>query len=38
VGPYGFPWLTFTAFVVIDISILIAIIWALVDIRRERQQ
>jgi hypothetical protein len=37
-GPFNFPWLTFLAFVVIDISILIAIVWALIDIRRERQQ
>lgn len=37
-GPFDFPWLTFLAFVVIDISILIAIVWALIDIRRERQQ
>jgi hypothetical protein len=37
-GPFNFPWLTFAAFFVIDISILIAIIWALLDIRREKQQ
>lgn len=37
-GPYNIPWLTFTAFFVIDASILIAIIWALMDIRREKQQ
>ena len=37
-GPFNFPWLTFLAFVVVDVSIVIAIIWALVDIRRERQQ
>jgi hypothetical protein len=38
VGPFNFPWLTFLAFVVIDVSILIAIIWALNDIKREKQQ
>jgi hypothetical protein len=38
VGPFNFPWLTFLAFVVIDVSIVIAIVWAIVDIRRERQQ
>ena len=38
VGPFNFPWLTFLAFIVIDISILIAIVWALIDIRREQQQ
>ena len=37
-GPFNFPWLTFLAFIVIDISILIAIVWALIDIRRELQQ
>jgi hypothetical protein len=37
-GPFNFPWLTFLAFVVVDISILVAVIWALVDIRRERKQ
>jgi hypothetical protein len=36
-GPFNFPWLTFLAFIVIDISILIAIIWALIDIRREQK-
>ena len=37
-GPFNYPWLTFFAFVVIGVSIVIAISWALVDIRRERQQ
>ena len=36
-GPFNIPWVTFLAFVVIDVSILIAIIWALVDIKREQQ-
>jgi hypothetical protein len=35
-GPLNMPWPTFLAFVVINISIIIAAVWALVDIRRER--
>lgn len=34
-GPFNMPWLTFLAFVVIDLSIVIAIVWALLDIRKD---
>ena len=37
VGPFNFPWPTFLAFVVIDVSVVIAVVWAVLDIRRERQ-
>jgi len=35
-GPFNFPWLTFTPFIVIGISILAAVLWALNDIRKGR--
>jgi hypothetical protein len=34
-GPFNFPLLTFLAFVVTAASILLAVVWALVDRRRE---
>ncbi|MCK4538274.1 MAG: hypothetical protein KAV42_05700 [Candidatus Krumholzibacteria bacterium] len=33
-GPFNMPWLTFSAFIVVDISVLIAIIWVVMDIRK----
>lgn len=36
-GPLNTPWLTFLAFVVTDVSILIAVIWALADWKRDRE-
>lgn len=35
-GPFNFPWPTFLAFVVIGASIAVAVVWAVVDVRRER--
>ena len=34
-GPFNMPWLTFSAFIVIDISILAAIVWAVMDIMKD---
>lgn len=34
-GPFNFPWLTFLAFVVTAASILLAVVWAVLDRRRE---
>lgn len=36
-GPFNMPWLTFLAFVVIDVSFVVAVVWALLDIRRDRE-
>lgn len=33
-APFNMPWLTFFAFIVIDISIIASIIWAVLDIRK----
>ena len=33
-GPFNMPWLTFMAFIVIDISIVAAIAWAVYDIKK----
>ncbi|MDZ7860285.1 MAG: hypothetical protein U5O15_06410 [Candidatus Krumholzibacteriota bacterium] len=33
-GPFNFPWLTFTPFIVIGLSIAAAVLWALNDIRK----
>ena len=33
-GPFNMPWLTFTAFIVTAASIILAVIWAVLD--RER--
>lgn len=35
--PFGFPWTTFMAFVVIGAGIAIAIVWALRDLGRDRR-
>ena len=34
-GPFNMPWLTFSAFIVIDVSIVIAVLWAVIDKMRE---
>lgn len=34
--PFNFPWLTFIPFIVIGLSILAAVLWALNDIRKDR--
>ena len=34
-GPFNFPWPTFLAFVVIGASIVVAVVWAALDIRGE---
>ncbi len=34
-GPFNFPWLTFLAFAVTAASILLAVVWAILDRRRE---
>ncbi len=34
-GPFNMPWLTFSAFIVIDVSILIAVLWAVLDMRKD---
>lgn len=31
-GPFNMPWLTFSAFLVIHLSIVIAVVWAVRDI------
>lgn len=37
-GPFNFPWLTFAPFIVIGLSILAAVLWALNDIRRSGER
>jgi len=37
-APFNFPWLTFTAFIVIGVSILAAVLWAMNDIRKNRDR
>jgi hypothetical protein len=34
-GPFNMPWLTFSAFIVINISIVAAIVWAVMDIMKD---
>ncbi len=35
--PFNFPWLTFLAFVVTAASVVLAVVWAILDRRREKQ-
>ena len=37
-GPFNFPWLTFASLIVIGVSILAAILWALNDIRKSGER
>lgn len=37
-GPFNFPWLTFTSFIVIGISIAAAVLWALNDTRKNGKE
>jgi hypothetical protein len=34
-GPFNIPWSTFTAFIVIGGSFIIALAWAIIDTRRD---
>ena len=34
-APFGMPWITFSAFLVLGGTILLAVVWALVDKARE---
>jgi hypothetical protein len=36
-APFHMPWLTFGAFLVLGATILLALVWALVDRARDRQ-
>ena len=36
-GPFNFPWLTFLAFVVAAASVVLAVVWAVLDRRQEKQ-
>ena len=35
--PWNLPWSTFGAFLVLDFTILLAVVWALVDKARDRE-
>jgi uncharacterized membrane protein YwaF len=37
-GPFNFPWLTFMAFVVTACSIVLSVVWAALDRRRDDRQ
>lgn len=37
-GPWNMPWMTFAAVAVIIASAVIAVVWAVVDIRKERER
>lgn len=37
-GPWNMPWMTFLAIVVIIASAAIAVVWAIVEIRKERER
>jgi len=37
VGPFNMPWLTFSAFLVIGLSVVLAAAWAVHDIRNSHE-
>lgn len=37
-APYGMPWSTFGAFCVLGVTIVLALVWALIDKSRDEQR